>query len=101
MSELILPYLFTLPPFFFVGHKDLSFKNLLKEISKSWLFFWSYYVLISIIFLILLPSSLSFNPQFIFLITLILFVSIKKNYVVFTRNTLLKQFACPYQDQPH
>ena len=91
MSELILPYLFTLPPFFFVGHKDLSFKNLLKEISKSWLFFWSYYVLISIIFLILLPSSLSFNPQFIFLITLILFVSIKKNYVVFTRNTLLKQ----------
>lgn len=92
MSELILPYLLTLPPFFFVGHKDSSFKDLLKEISKSWLFFWSYYVLIAIIFLIFLPSSLGFNPLIVFLITLILFLFIKKNYLVFTRNTFSKQF---------
>ena len=92
MSELILPYLLTLPPFFFIGHKGSSFKDLLKEISKSWLFFWSYYVLIAIIFLIFLPSSLSFNPLIVFLITLILFLFIKKNYLVFTRNTFSKQF---------
>ena len=71
MFELIAPYLFLLPPFFIIEKKHQNFQDLIKEISKSWLFFWSYYVLLGVSILIFIPKNL--NPLFVFTLTLILY----------------------------
>ena len=59
------PYLFLLPPFLLLK-KHQNFQDLIKEISKSWLFFWSYYVLLGVSILIFIPKNL--NPLFVLLL---------------------------------
>tara|TARA_B100000575_G_C23091886_1_gene629535 strand:- start:222 stop:1544 length:1323 start_codon:yes stop_codon:yes gene_type:complete len=90
MFELIAPYLFLLPPFFIIRKKHNNFHDLIKEISKSWLFFWSYYVLLGVSILIFIPKN--FNPVFVFTLTLILYSYLKKDFIQTSYKLLSNQF---------
>ena len=90
MFELIAPYLFLLPPFFIIRKKHNNFHDLIKEISKSWLFFWSYYVLLGVSILIFIPKN--FNPVFVFTLTLILYSYLKKDFIQTSYKLFLNQF---------
>ena len=73
MSELILTSLFLLPAFFNFKFHDTSKSKNIESLSISWLFFWSYFVLLSVLFLVLNLESIKFNPLFIFVLTTLIY----------------------------
>lgn len=73
MSEIILSSLFLLPPFLNFKYQNSSKSKKIKSISLSWLFFWSYFVLLSVLFLVLNLESIKFNPLFIFVLTTLIY----------------------------
>ena len=73
MSEIILSSLFLFPPFLNFKYQNSSKSKKIKSISLSWLFFWSYFVLLSVLFLVLNLESIKFNPLLIFVLTTLIY----------------------------